>query len=38
MNTFDERKKAFETKFERDQNAEFKIRAKQKNKDKILKL
>ena len=31
MNTFDERKKAFETKFERDQNAEFKIRAKRNN-------
>ena len=28
MNTFDERKKGFEAKFEKDQETEFKIRAK----------
>ena len=29
MNTFDDRKKGFETKYLRDQEAQFKIRAKQ---------
>ena len=33
MNTFDERKKGFESKYQRDQEVEFKVRA---NRNKLL--